>query len=94
MFEAREIEAFRRTGYAVARELFPVEEVVVLRDHYMALRAAGAYPGDSAGVDPKSDDPRMDGSVVSLRESTDGGPCGVWVEADGTPVVEVANSGA
>lgn len=33
---------------------------------------------------------RMDGSVVSLGNSERGGPCGVWVEEDGRPVVEMA----
>jgi ectoine hydroxylase-related dioxygenase (phytanoyl-CoA dioxygenase family) len=32
---------------------------------------------------------RMDGSVVELEVSERGGPCGVWVEQDGTPVVEM-----
>lgn len=32
---------------------------------------------------------RMDGTPVSIRESGDGGPCGVWVDASGTPVVEL-----
>jgi len=33
---------------------------------------------------------RMDGSVVDLGNSERGGPCGVWVEEDGRPVVEMA----
>ena len=33
---------------------------------------------------------RMDGSVVELGNSERGGPCGVWVEKDGRPVVEMA----
>ena len=33
---------------------------------------------------------RMDGSVVTLGNSERGGPCGVWVEEDGRPVVEMA----
>ena len=33
---------------------------------------------------------RMDGSVVKLGNSERGGPCGVWVEEDGQPVVEMA----
>jgi ectoine hydroxylase-related dioxygenase (phytanoyl-CoA dioxygenase family) len=32
---------------------------------------------------------RFDGSVVTLGESQDGSECGVWVEQDGTPVVEM-----
>ena len=32
---------------------------------------------------------RFDGSVMSLGESQDGSECGVWVERDGTPVVEM-----
>jgi hypothetical protein len=32
---------------------------------------------------------RMDGSVVTLEASERGGACGVWVNKDGTPVVEM-----
>ena len=32
---------------------------------------------------------RMDGSVVELETSERGGACGVWVNRDGTPVVEM-----
>jgi hypothetical protein len=32
---------------------------------------------------------RMDGSEVGLDISERGGPCGIWVEQDGTPVVEL-----
>ena len=32
---------------------------------------------------------RMDGSVVALGESQGGGSCGVWVEQDGTAVIEL-----
>lgn len=32
---------------------------------------------------------RMDGSVVELDESPEGGPCGKWVNVDGKSVVEV-----
>jgi len=33
---------------------------------------------------------RMDGTPVELEIAQDGGVCGVWVERDGTPVVEMA----
>jgi ectoine hydroxylase-related dioxygenase (phytanoyl-CoA dioxygenase family) len=32
---------------------------------------------------------RMDGSVATLEADDSGGPCGVWVEHDGKPVVEM-----
>lgn len=32
---------------------------------------------------------RMDGTEVALGESPGGGPCGVWIERDGRPVVEL-----
>jgi len=32
---------------------------------------------------------RMDGSVVELEESPEGGPCGTWVTVDGRQVVEL-----
>lgn len=32
---------------------------------------------------------RMDGTVADFRDSEGGGPCGVWVEEDGRPVIEV-----
>ena len=33
---------------------------------------------------------RMDGSVVTLGTSEGGGTCGVWVDQEGTPVIELA----
>jgi hypothetical protein len=32
---------------------------------------------------------RMDGSTVELERGVGGGPCGEWVERDGTPVIEL-----
>jgi ectoine hydroxylase-related dioxygenase (phytanoyl-CoA dioxygenase family) len=37
---------------------------------------------------------RMDGSVVGLDVSERGGACGVWVNKDGTPVVEMQTADA
>ena len=37
--------------------LFSDEEVQRYRQHFMELRAAGSYPGDSAGIDNGSKDP-------------------------------------
>ncbi|MSP12536.1 MAG: phytanoyl-CoA dioxygenase family protein [Chloroflexi bacterium] len=50
-------EFFAANGYAIVRQLFTPEEVARYRDHYMALRAAGKYPGDSPGIDIGSQDP-------------------------------------
>jgi phytanoyl-CoA hydroxylase len=48
---------FQRDGYCIAPRLFTDDEVARYRDHYMALRAAGTYWGDFAGVDLSSADP-------------------------------------
>lgn len=48
---------YQENGYAVVRGLFSPGEAAALRDHYMALRARGTYPGDFAGVDLTSADP-------------------------------------
>jgi ectoine hydroxylase-related dioxygenase (phytanoyl-CoA dioxygenase family) len=37
---------------------------------------------------------RMDGTEVTLEVSEAGGPCGVWTERDGRPVVELAEPAA
>ncbi len=50
-------EQFAHQGYLVARGLFSAAEVARYRDHFMALRAAGVYPGDYAGTDPQNNDP-------------------------------------
>ncbi len=50
-------EDYERDGYLLVRGLFEADEVSRLREHYMALRAADSYPGDSAGVDLTSADP-------------------------------------
>jgi phytanoyl-CoA hydroxylase len=66
VFDRDDLARYRRDGFAVARRLFGAEEVAALRDHYMRLRAAGSYAGDSAGVedprgapDPLQKYPRM-----------------------------------
>src|SRR5689334_12663451 len=51
------VEQFKQNGYTLAKGLFSQEEVAHYRDHYMTLRAAGSYPGDTAGVDVTSNDP-------------------------------------
>lgn len=51
------VEQFEERGYTIARGLFSPDEVAHYREHYMELRAAGSYPGDSVGVDISSDDP-------------------------------------
>lgn len=33
---------------------------------------------------------RMDGTVVTLKVTEPGGPCGVWVDKDGQPVIEMS----
>lgn len=48
---------YENNGFVVARSLFDKDEVASYREHYMALRVAGNYPGDMAGVNPGSDDP-------------------------------------
>jgi phytanoyl-CoA hydroxylase len=48
---------FEDDGYLVVRGLFDTAEAAALRDHFMRLREAGAYPGDVVGVDPGADDP-------------------------------------
>jgi ectoine hydroxylase-related dioxygenase (phytanoyl-CoA dioxygenase family) len=37
---------------------------------------------------------RMDGSVIDLGTSQGGGACGVWVDQDGSPVIELAGAEA
>jgi ectoine hydroxylase-related dioxygenase (phytanoyl-CoA dioxygenase family) len=57
LIEQRFVEQFQENGYTLAKGLFSPEEVSHYRDHFMALRAAGSYPGDTAGVDVTSNDP-------------------------------------
>jgi ectoine hydroxylase-related dioxygenase (phytanoyl-CoA dioxygenase family) len=35
----------------------------------------------------------MDGTEVTMQANEEGGPCGIWVERDGTPVVEMQAAG-
>jgi phytanoyl-CoA hydroxylase len=49
--------AFRDQGYVRVAGLFSADEVAAFRDHFMTLRKHGAYPGDLAGVDARSNDP-------------------------------------
>jgi phytanoyl-CoA hydroxylase len=57
MIDQSFIQQFHESGYTVARGLFSKEEVAHYIDHFMRLRAAGSYPGDTAGVDVTSNDP-------------------------------------
>jgi ectoine hydroxylase-related dioxygenase (phytanoyl-CoA dioxygenase family) len=57
MIDAQQVRDYERDGFLLVRNLFTAEEVEALREHYMALRVAGAYPGDTAGVDIGSADP-------------------------------------
>lgn len=51
------VSSYQRDGYVVSPGVFSAEEVAALREHYMALRARGTYPGDFDGVDITSSDP-------------------------------------
>lgn len=44
-------------GYAVVPGLFAADEAVGMIEHYMAMRAEGAKPGDSGGTADRPDDP-------------------------------------
>lgn len=57
MITPQQQESYAADGYLVVADLFRPEEVAFYREHYMRLRAAGAYPGDLAGVDIGSEDP-------------------------------------
>ena len=48
---SRAQDTFAQQGYYVAEGLFAPDEVETYKAHYMAMREAGAYPGDDAGVD-------------------------------------------
>lgn len=37
---------------------------------------------------------RMDGTEVTMEPNEEGGPCGIWVERDGTPVVAMQAAGS
>lgn len=51
--------AYRRHGYHLAPGLFSPAETASLRRHYMRLRRAGSYAGDSAGVAATAADPLL-----------------------------------
>lgn len=57
LIAAELIAHYQQHGYVVVPGLFSVEETEMYRDHFMALRGKGEYPGDFKGVDPKSNDP-------------------------------------
>src|SRR3954451_5512744 len=48
---------YEENGFVVVKGLFSSEEVERYREHFMTLRKHGTYPGDTAGVDVKSNDP-------------------------------------
>src|SRR3954454_23132585 len=48
---------YDRDGYLLVPRVFSETEVERLREHYVALRESGEYPGDFGGVDLTSSDP-------------------------------------
>jgi len=57
MLTGAQKQRFDGQGFLNVPQLFSTEEVMRFRRHFMDLRAAGSYPGDSAGVDNSSHDP-------------------------------------
>jgi hypothetical protein len=51
------VRQYQTDGYVVAPGLFALEEVEILIEHYMRLRAQGAHEGDFAGVNATDADP-------------------------------------
>ncbi|MCY3798189.1 MAG: phytanoyl-CoA dioxygenase family protein [Chloroflexi bacterium] len=57
MDEQRIVERFKREGFVVVPALFAAEEVAVIKNHFMALNAAGhGFDGDNPSLLP-ADDP-------------------------------------
>ncbi|NKB67415.1 MAG: hypothetical protein GKR89_10170 [Candidatus Latescibacteria bacterium] len=52
-----QIAQYREEGYTVVKGLFDREAIPGMIDHYMAMRAEGAKPGDTGGTDDRPDDP-------------------------------------
>jgi ectoine hydroxylase-related dioxygenase (phytanoyl-CoA dioxygenase family) len=57
MITDEQLRDYQKYGYHISKGLFHPDEVVPLREHYMRLRQAGTYPGDTSGVDIGSQDP-------------------------------------
>ena len=57
MLIPEQLAVYERDGFLLVPRLYSPEEVSRLRDHFTVLRAAGSYPGDTAGVESGSDDP-------------------------------------
>jgi len=57
MFNPGQLSQYHRDGFVIAPQVFPEQEVARLREHYMELRARGAWPGDASGTDIGAADP-------------------------------------
>ena len=57
MVTAAQKKFYDENGYVIIENLFSDDEVAYYRDHYMQLREAGTYEGDTSGIDLGSDDP-------------------------------------
>lgn len=53
--DTQAFQQYTENGFHIERGVFDREEVAQMVEHYMALNAQGAHPGDSAGVPAKSD---------------------------------------
>ncbi|MEM7125238.1 MAG: phytanoyl-CoA dioxygenase family protein [Chloroflexota bacterium] len=54
---SEQIQTYQNQGFVIIPGLFSREEVAAYTEHYMKLRLAGSYPGDSAGTDIGDSDP-------------------------------------
>ena len=45
------VQTYNEQGFVIIPGLFSSEEVAMYTKHFMELREAGSYPGDSAGID-------------------------------------------
>ena len=57
MVHEKDTTFYREQGYVLVKQLFSPDEAARYREHYMALRAKGGYPGDVVGSDIGSSDP-------------------------------------
>jgi ectoine hydroxylase-related dioxygenase (phytanoyl-CoA dioxygenase family) len=57
MVTAQQLDFYEKNGYLVSKGLFQQAEAAFYIEHFMRLRQAGTYPGDTSGVDIGGPDP-------------------------------------
>ena len=83
MLNHEQHDEYQRDGFLIVRGLFSEKEAQTLRTHFIWKLYRSSWIRATCFSS-------MDGTEVEMGTAEGGGPCGRWVQKDGTPVAELA----